>query len=120
MLTAAGFLAGGAVLGLLEFDVESEVAQRVAEVALVLLLFTDATRLDLRSLRHELGWPSRLLLIGLPLTMPAGVGVGALVFPGMAIASVVLLATMLASTDAALGRSSSSRSTSQTPTSTPA
>ena len=65
------------MLGLLEFDVESEVAQRVAEVALVLLLFTDATRLDLRSLRHELGWPSRLLLIGLPLTMPAGVGVGA-------------------------------------------
>lgn len=103
-LTAAGFVVGGSVLGWLDFSVESAVAERVAEVALVLLLFSDASRLDLRSLRHELGWPSRLLLIGLPLTMLAGVGVGALVFPGMALASVVLLATMLASTDAALGQ----------------
>jgi NhaP-type Na+/H+ or K+/H+ antiporter len=36
--------------------------------------------------------------------MLAGVGAGALVFPGMALASVVLLSTMLASTDAALGQ----------------
>ena len=78
---------------------------RITELALVLLLFTDAARLDLVALRHELGRPSRLLLIGLPLTMLAGVGVGVLVFPGMALASVVLLSTMLASTDAALGQS---------------
>ena len=79
-------------------------AERVTEIALVLLLFSDAARLDLRSLRRELGWPSRLLLIGLPLTMVAGAGVGVLVFPGMALARVVLLSTMLASTDAALGQ----------------
>ena len=36
--------------------------------------------------------------------MLAGVAVGVLVFPGMALASVVLLSTMLASTDAALGQ----------------
>ncbi len=83
---------------------ESSVAESVTEVALVLLLFSDAARLDLPSLRRELGWPSRLLLIGLPLTMLAGVGVGWLVFPGVALASVVLLSTMLASTDAALGQ----------------
>jgi hypothetical protein len=52
------------VLGLLDVPAESAVAERVTEVALVLLLFSDATRLDLGSLRHELGWPSRLLLIG--------------------------------------------------------
>jgi len=103
-LTAAGVLVGSTVIGWLDFSVESAVAERVAEVALVLLLFSDATRLDLRSLRHQLRWPSRLLLIGLPLTMLAGFGVGALVFPGMALASVFLLATMLASTDAALGQ----------------
>ena len=102
--TAAGFVVGARALGLLDVSVESTVAERVTEVALVLLLFSDAARLDLRSLRHELGWPSRLLLIGLPLTMLAGAGVGVLVFPGMAIASVVLLSTMLASTDAALGQ----------------
>jgi NhaP-type Na+/H+ or K+/H+ antiporter len=102
--TVTGFVIGASALGLLDVSLESTVAERVTEVALVLLLFSDAARIDLRSLRHELGWPSRLLLIGLPLTMVAGVGAGALVFPGMALASVVLLSTMLASTDAALGQ----------------
>ena len=100
----AGLAVGSSALGLLDVSVESSVAERVTEVALVLLLFSDAARLDLRALRHELGWPSRLLLIGLPLTLLAGAGVGVLVFPGMALASVCLLSTMLCSTDAALGQ----------------
>ncbi|MDW4573242.1 cation:proton antiporter [Microbacterium sp. M3] len=78
----------------------SALAERVAEIALVLLLFSDAARLDLQALRRELSWPTRLLLIGLPRTMIAGVGAGVLVFPGTAFASTRLLATMLASTDA--------------------
>ena len=85
---------------------ESVVAERVTELALVLLLFSDAPRLDLRSLRHELGWPSRLLLIGLPLTMLAGTGAGLLVFPGMAFGSVFLLSTMLAPRTRRWGRRS--------------
>jgi sodium/hydrogen antiporter len=104
VFTVAGFAVGASALGWLDVPVESSVAERVTEIALVLLLFSDAARLDLKSLRHELGWPTRLLLIGLPLTMVAGAGVGLLVFPGMALASVVLLSTMLASTDAALGQ----------------
>lgn len=104
VFTVTGFLVGAKVLGLLDVPVESAAVQEVTEVALVLLLFSDATRLDLRALRHELGWPSRLLLIGLPLTLLAGTGVGVLVFPGMALASVFLLSTMLCPTDAALGQ----------------
>lgn len=104
VFTVSGFLVGAKVLGLLDVPVESAAVQEVTEVALVLLLFSDATRLDLRALRHELGWPSRLLLIGLPLTLLAGTGVGVLVFPGMALASVFLLSTMLCPTDAALGQ----------------
>jgi sodium/hydrogen antiporter len=102
--TLAGLLVGVTILDLLHVSVESSAAERVAEIALALLLFSDASRLDLRALRHELRWPSRLLLIGLPLTLLAGVGAGLLVFPGMAVASVFLLSTMLASTDAALGQ----------------
>ncbi|POH64344.1 sodium:proton antiporter [Cryobacterium zongtaii] len=102
--TVVGFLVGTSALGWLDIAVESEVAELVAEIALVLLLFSDASRIDLRALRRELSVPTRLLLIGLPLTMIAGSVVGALVFPDMALASVVLLATMLASTDAALGQ----------------
>ena len=104
VFTLAGVAVGTSGLGLVDVDLESETAQRLAEVTLVLLLFSDAARLDLRRLRRELGWPARLLLIGLPLTMLAGAGVGALLFPGMALASVALLATMLSSTDAALGQ----------------
>jgi NhaP-type Na+/H+ or K+/H+ antiporter len=102
--TATGVLASTWVLGLIDVSLESETAKRLTELALVLLLFSDASRLDLGSLRGERAWPPRLLLIGLPLTMLAGTGVGLLVFPGMALASVFLLATMLASTDAALGQ----------------
>ena len=104
VFVGAGFVVGTSALGWLDVSPESAVAERVTEVALVLLLFSDAARLDLRALRHELGWPSRLLLIGLPLTMLAGTGVGLLLFPGMALASVFLLSTMLCSTDAALGQ----------------
>ena len=81
VFTAAGFVAARTLLGLIDVTLESAVAERVAEVTLVLLLFSDAARLDLGALRHELGWPSRLLLIGLPLTMLAGFGVGVLASP---------------------------------------
>jgi sodium/hydrogen antiporter len=102
MLT--GLAVGVSALGLFDVKLESVVAERIAELALVLLLFSDAMRLDLRSLRHELSWPVRLLLIGLPLSLLAGIGAGLLVFPGMAFGSVFLLSTMLAATDAALGQ----------------
>jgi len=104
VFVGAGFVIGTSALGWLDVSLQSTTAESVTEVALALLLFSDAARLDLRALRHELGWPSRLLLIGLPLTMLAGTGVGVLVFPGMALASVFLLSTMLCSTDAALGQ----------------
>ena len=91
VFTLAGLAVGVSVLGLLDVSLGSSLAGRVTEIALVLLLFSDASRLDSRSLRRELGWPSRLLLIGLPLSLLAGTGVGMLVFPGMALAAVFLL-----------------------------
>jgi sodium/hydrogen antiporter len=100
----AGLAVGVSALGFFDVQLESAVAEHVAELALVLLLFSDAMRLDLRSIRNQLNWPVRLLLIGLPLSLLAGVGLGVLVFPSMAFGSVFLLATMLAATDAALGQ----------------
>jgi NhaP-type Na+/H+ or K+/H+ antiporter len=46
----------------------------------------------------------RLLLIGLPLTILLGFGVGVLVLDGLTLLEVAILATMLAPTDAALGK----------------
>jgi len=102
--TAVGLAVGGSALGLLDVDLDSAAAELVTEVALALLLFTDAARIDLSALRRQIAWPRRLLLMGLPLTMLAGAGAGMLVFPGMAIATAFLLSTMLCSTDAALGQ----------------
>src|SRR4051794_12312359 len=99
-----GLLTGAVGLGWGEVALDSAVVERLTELALVFLLFSDSARIDLAALRRSLGWPSRLLLIGLPLTLLAGLGVGLLVFPGLAVASVFLLSTMLCSTDAALGQ----------------
>jgi sodium/hydrogen antiporter len=100
----AGLCTGASGLGWLDVPLESAVVERVTELALAFLLFSDSARIDVGSLRHSLGWPSRLLLIGLPLTLVAGLGAGLLVFPGMAATSAFLLSTMLCSTDAALGQ----------------
>jgi len=70
VFVAVGFLVGASGLGLIEVDLESAVAERVTELALVFLLFSDSARLDLGSLRRDLRWPRRLLLVGLPLTSP--------------------------------------------------
>jgi sodium/hydrogen antiporter len=104
VFTLAGIAAGTSVLGLIDVDLESSTAETLTELALVLLLFSDAARLDLGRLRRQSAWPVRLLLVGLPLAMVAGTGVGWLLFPGMGLASVALLAIMLSSTDAALGQ----------------
>ena len=104
VFVAAGFAVGTSSLGWLNISIQSSAAERITELALAFLLFSDSARLDLRSLRHDLSWPSRLLLVGLPLTMAAGIGAGMLVFPGMSLTTAFLLSTMLCATDAALGQ----------------
>jgi NhaP-type Na+/H+ or K+/H+ antiporter len=76
----------------------------VAELTLALVLFSDSANADLATLRRSFRIPGRLLLIGLPLTIALGFGVGWLLFPDLPLLSVAILATMLAPTDAALGK----------------
>ena len=104
IFTAAGLVVGTSALSLVNIHIESHVAERFCELALVFLLFSDSTRIDLAGLRRNLSWPSRLLVIGLPLTILAGLGAGLVVFPGIALASAFVLSTMVCSTDAALGQ----------------
>jgi sodium/hydrogen antiporter len=101
--TTAGLLVGP-VLGLLDFEVESELVKRLAEITLTLVLFADAARISLPALRRELAVPLRLLGIGLPLTILVGVIAGAVVLPGVGLAEALVLAVVLACTDAALGQ----------------
>ena len=76
----------------------------LAEATLTFVLFADASRIDLRLLRREVSIPVRLLGIGLPLTIVAGTIVAALVFPGLSWPEALVLAIVLAPTDAALGQ----------------
>lgn len=53
--------------------------------------------------RQNVGFPVRLLSIGLPLTVVLGTGVNLLLFGDWPVAEALLLAAILAPTDAALG-----------------
>jgi NhaP-type Na+/H+ or K+/H+ antiporter len=55
-------------------------------------------------LKKASGLPVRLLLIGLPLTILLGFGVGVLLVDHLPLFTIAVLATMLAPTDAALGK----------------
>ncbi len=72
----AGILLGDAVLGWFSVEADGAVLRLIAETTLALVLFADASRINLRVLARELAVPARLLGIGLPLTIVAGIGVG--------------------------------------------
>ncbi|MGI9591422.1 MAG: cation:proton antiporter, partial [Myxococcota bacterium] len=99
-----GVLAGPVGLGLLDITIGAEGLRIIAELTLALVLFSDAANANLPVLRRGFRIPQRLLLVGLPLTILLGFGVGVLLFPGLALLEVAILATMLAPTDAALGK----------------
>jgi NhaP-type Na+/H+ or K+/H+ antiporter len=101
VLTTAGFLAAHA-LGATG-SIETEGIRRLIELTLAVVLFCDASSIALRWFQHRWRFPVRLLGIGLPLTMLAGVAVGALLLPGQSLWVVAVIATALAPTDAALG-----------------
>jgi NhaP-type Na+/H+ or K+/H+ antiporter len=76
----------------------------LAELTLILVLFVDASTLDLQKLRRERALPIRLLGIGLPLTMILGTLVAFVLFPDEPYWSLLLMALILSPTDAALGQ----------------
>ncbi len=101
----AGFLLGNSSWGVVSVDVESSTVHHLAEVTLGLLLFADASGVPLARARRDLRLTSRLLGIGLPLSIVAGTVVAVLVFPSMPIALAGLIGASLAPTDAALSAS---------------
>lgn len=102
--TAFGVLIGPVGLGLLSFETERETLSILAELTLALVLFTDAASADLGVLRRAARLPARLLVVGLPLTIALGYLTGLLLSVDLWPLEVALVATMLAPTDAALGK----------------
>jgi NhaP-type Na+/H+ or K+/H+ antiporter len=104
VFTAFGLVFGPLGLDLLKLDVDAEGLRTLAELTLAMVLFTDASNSDLGVLKKNIRIPGRLLLVGLPLTIVFGFGVGVVLFGGLTLFEVAILATMLAPTDAALGK----------------
>jgi NhaP-type Na+/H+ or K+/H+ antiporter len=104
VFVAAGFAFGSEGLGWIHADLGQEDVRALAEATLVVILFTDASRIDLRALRREYSVPARLLGIGLPLTIVAGAVAASLVLSDVTWVEATLLAIVLAPTDAALGQ----------------
>jgi NhaP-type Na+/H+ or K+/H+ antiporter len=103
VFVAAGIVAGSDVLDLVELDATHGTAFHVAELTLAVLLFADAARIDLRSLRADAGLPGRLLGIGMPLTILLGIAAGAAFLTELDFWEAAIVAAVLAPTDAALG-----------------
>ena len=104
LFTAAGLLVGADALGLVDPSATGELVKVLAEATLAVVLFSDASRIDQGALRSELGVPARLLGIGLPLTIAAGFAAAVLLLGGLGWSEAVVLAIVLAPTDAALGQ----------------
>lgn len=101
VFAAAGYVLANPEWGLLSVDVEATSIHLIAEITLALLLFTDASRVNVRELRADAGLPVRLLGIGLPLSVMAGAVIAGMLVDlpwGLAL----FLGAALAPTDAAL------------------
>ena len=91
--------------GLVHFTLHSSTIRSLAEVTLAIVLFADASRVNLRALRADAAIPARLLGIGLPLTIAAGAATAALLFGNSGLWVAAAIGAIVAPTDAALGAS---------------
>ena len=104
VFTIVGVLLSPMVLGSGEVKIDSERIQIIAEITLILVLFSDASALNLKKLKKEWKIPVRLLVIGLPITIIFTTLVAKGFFPEESMIYLLLLALVLAPTDAALGK----------------
>jgi NhaP-type Na+/H+ or K+/H+ antiporter len=97
------FVAVGALFGS-QYLFTSKSAELLIEMTLALLLFADASTLNFRQVRDDARLPGRLLLITMPLVVALGGRLTAYgLFPEEGLGFALLIAAILAPTDAALG-----------------
>ncbi len=101
----AGILAGYFLTGFVDVREPpvSTIVLIIAEVALVLVLFTDASRVKLGALKSNL-LTLRLLSIGLISTIVLGIVAAVVIFTDLTFWEAAIIGVVLAPTDAALGQ----------------
>ena len=103
VVVAVGILVGPLALDDLTLRPTSATVRTLAEATLAVVLFSDASRINLRALRRESSIPVRLLGLGLPLTIVLGGLVAVGLFGSFSIGDALILGVILAPTDAGLG-----------------
>jgi sodium/hydrogen antiporter len=104
VFVAAGMVLGPEGFGLVELGLDDHTVLLLGEIALALLLFTDAARINLSALRQNEALPLRFLGIGMPLTIAFGTAAAALLLTDLSFWEAAIVGTVLAPTDAALGQ----------------
>ncbi len=106
IFAAVGLIIGRSGLGVINLEGDSAVSviNVVLQATLALVIFTDASALHISSWRKDADLPSRLLGIGLPLTIVVGWIVAALVLTDLTIWEAAVLGAIVSPTDAALGK----------------
>ena len=110
IFTAAGIAVGlileaqGATTESMAVELEGTLVQTLLQGTLVIILFSDAVVIDMAAVRREAFLPGRLLGIGLPLTIGFGAVAAMIMFPDLGFWPAVVVAVILAPTDAALGQ----------------
>ena len=102
VFTVAGFVLGNPDWGPLTVAVDAPSVHLLAELTLALLLFSDASRVNLSRLKQDIYLPARLLGIGLPLSVLLGSLLAAWLFDDFTWALAGFVGATLAPTDAAL------------------
>ena len=104
IFVSVGFLLGPMVLGWFPEDESRDTLRNLADLTLALFLFTDAANANLATLKRRAGIPARMLLIGLPGSIALGFALAFFMFDMLTLFEAAMLGTMLAATDAALGK----------------
>jgi len=104
VFTAVGMILSPLVLGGEPIRVNAEAVQITAEITLIIVLFSDSAALNLTQLKANWQLPFRLLFVAMPITIVIATFTGFYFFPNESPLYVLLLALILAPTDAALGK----------------
>ncbi|GGE87751.1 cation:proton antiporter [Mycetocola zhadangensis] len=102
VFTVSGFLLANPEWGPISVNIETQSVHLLAELTLAMVLFSDASRVNVSDLRHDISVPVRLLAIGLPLTVLLGTLAAAVLFVDLSWALAGFVGASLAATDAAL------------------
>ena len=104
VFVSLGLILSPVGFGWIDLAVDNKIVHVIAEITLILVLFTDAARINLKHLWADHDVPMRLLFVGMPLTILAGALVAKVILPELFFIEALILAVILAPTDAALGQ----------------